>query len=167
MIYAEITAESVLGEYWKDPLFGEAAGELTQTFELLKNRVIPDQATIKLNKKIQIIIENRDSDMHIIAFSPTPLALLADEVFKTLVDDTVLHARKKKVYGNNHQHSSSDVSSPQEFVKNMDDLPLVVVKPYTRKEIIIRFNESNPVTVFCVLDDHINSGYVSKIDFNS
>jgi hypothetical protein len=164
---AEITAESVLGEYWKDPLFGEAAGELSQTFELLKNRVLPDQATIPLNKKIQIIFENRDSEMHIMAFSATPLELLADDDFKTLVNDTVLHARQKKTYGNNHQHSNSDVTNPQEFVKTMEDLPLVVVKPGARKEIIIRFDDDSPITIFCVLDDHLQNGYLTKADFSS
>lgn len=164
---AEITAEAVLGEYWKDPLFGAAAGELSQSFELLKNRVIPNQATIKLNKKIQIVFENRDSEMHIMGFSHNPLALLADEDFKALVADTVHHANQNKSYGNNHQHSNSDVTNPQEFVKTINDLPLVVIKPKSRKEIIIRFDDQNPVKIFCVLDDHIHTGYLAEIDFKS
>lgn len=164
---AEITAESALGEYWKDPLFGEAAGEMFVNYELLWNRVYPAQEQLPLDKKIMFAFENRDSQMHIMAFSHTPKELLVDEQFKALVDDTLIHARQEKTYGNNHQHNNSDVTNPQEFVKVLEDLPLVVVKPSSRKEIVIRFVDSSPVTIFCVLDDHFDKGYFSKIIFSS
>ena len=164
---AEITAESVLGEYWKDPLFGEAAGEVSANFELLWRRVYPDEKELPLNKKIMFAFENRDSQMHIMAFSHAPKDLLADDKFNALVNDTLLHAQQKKTYSNNHQHSNSDVTNPQQFVKVIEDLPLVVIKPNSRKEIVIRFDDSSPVTIFCVLDDHFEEGYLSRIRFSS
>lgn len=164
---AEITAESVLGEYWKDPLFGEAAGEVSASFELLWQRVYPGEHQLPLNKKIQFSFENRDAEMHIMAFSHKPEELVLDQEFQSLVTDTLLHAQQKKTYSSNHQHNNSDVTNPQEFVKVLEDLPLVVVKPSSRKEIVIRFEDSSPVTIFCVLDDHFEKGYFSKIIFSS
>ena len=164
---AEITAESVLGEYWKDPLFGEAAGEVSANFELLWRRVYPDEKELPLNKKIMFAFENSDSQMHIMAFSHTPKDLMNDEAFKALVADTHLHAQQQKTYSSNHQHSNSDVTNPQQFVKVLEDMPLVVINPNSRKEIVIRFENSSPVTIFCVLDDHFEEGYFSRIRFSS
>lgn len=163
---AEITAESVLGEYWKDPLFGVVAGEVSITFELLQYGVIPHRINTLPNKRVQVIFKNNDTEMHIMAFAQNPSALLSDEQFLSSVDDVYSHAKEKVKYIGNHQHTDASISNSKKFIKTIEDLPLVVIKPRESKEVIIKFNGSNSVKVFCVLDGHIDRGYISKIIFD-
>ncbi len=162
-VNAEITAESVLGEYWKDPLFGEAAGEFTLRLELLDELIWPKQLEVKLARKIQVVFENKDKEMHIMAFSPDPQELLSNEDFHVKIKDTLLHATQTSWYTGDHQHNGNDFNDTQNFVKSLGDLALIVVEPGDRKEVIIRFDTTDPITFFCVLDHHINEGYASKL----
>ena len=60
---AGFTAEEILGEYWKDPLFGEAAANTTISLELLPGMIWPNKVTVPLSKNVRFVFINKSEEM--------------------------------------------------------------------------------------------------------
>lgn len=162
--FAGYTAEQVLGEYWKDPLFGEAATELTIYIDILSDRLWPGKIIVPPNKNIRFVFINKSDHPHLIAFSDNPEALLSDPDFTGFVQDELFHSTKKVVMGAGHNHASSNVNDAQAIVKTMSQRPTVFIVPDDQKEIMMRFDTGSPIQLFCAMDMHHLSGYLSEIN---
>lgn len=162
-IEAKLKPEDVLGEYWKDPLFGQAAGNVIVKLELLYKLIWPKNLDVRAGQKARFVFDNKGEETHIMAFSKNPDEFVVDPRVVKDLEDVLFHLKQKKQFSNNHQHSDTDVENVQEFVKILDDIPLIVVEAGGKKEIVMKFEEPNEIKVFCVLDDHRNQGYRSRI----
>lgn len=152
---AEITAESVLGEYWKDPLFGVAAESRTVQVEILSDRLWPGFIEVPASETIRFIFLNRSKRQHLFAFANDVSALRKDESFRKFVADELYHASQVATRDpRSHTHSSSSVDDAEAIVKFLDQRPTVFVQPNETKEILIRFIETGTVALSCVLDTH-------------
>ena len=161
---AGITAEQVLGEYWKDPLFGEAAAELSISIEILSHRLWPELIKVSAGKNIRFVFLNKSDEPHLIAFSADMNSLLGDQKFQRFVKDELSHAEKKVITGENHSHADSSANDAATIVKTLIQRPTVFVLPQDKKEILIHFDEAGSIAVFCVLDGHYEQGFVINID---
>lgn len=152
---AEITAESVLGDYWNDPLFGVAAESRTIQVEILSDRLWPGFIAVPESETIRFIFLNRSKKPHLFAFSSDIRALRQDEAFQKFVADELYHASQvAKRDPRSHTHSSSSVDEAESIVKLLAQRPTVFVQPNETKEILIRFIETGTVALSCVLDAH-------------
>lgn len=158
-----LTAEQVLGEYWNDPLFGQAAAEHTVELEVLHRRIWPMEVTVPSEKNIRFIVKNKTEEMHLLAFTKQPERLIADEHFKMFVNDELHHARQSSAAHHHDHHSDGAADKTQDIVKTLDQNPTVLVRNNEEKEILISFSDVGELYVFCVLDEHQKKGYVSKV----
>ena len=161
---AGLTAEQVLGEYWKDPLFGEAASEATVAVDLLFDQVWPSKITVPSGKNIRFVFFNKSKTPHLMAFSNDISIQLADDRFKKFIKDELFHSQQRVIAGQGHSHSGTSVDDAQALVKTLDQWPTVFVKPDDKKEILIRFNEPTTIFFTCVLDMHEEEVYRGAID---
>lgn len=155
--------EDVLGEYWKDPLFGSAAAKQTVQVEILYKLIWPSQVSVNANQNIRFVVTNKSDSLHMLAFSREPEQVISDQDFKAAVADEVFHAKAEKTPDAHHSHIVSSVDKPRPIVLTMDRQPRVLVKPGEFKEVIIEFEADDRVFLFCVLDDHMDEGYISEI----
>ena len=161
---AGLTAEQVLGEYWKDPLFGEAASEATISVDLLFDQVWPFKITVPSGKNIRFVFFNKSEQPHLMAFTSDISIQLADERFKKFVKDELFHSQQRVIAGRGHSHSGSSVDDAQALVKTLDQWPTIFVKPDDKKEILIRFDEPATISFVCVLDMHEEKDYRGIIE---
>lgn len=158
-----MTAEQVLGEYWKDPLFGRAASSHEVTLELLYKRIWPERVKIPPEETVRFVAENRGDEVHILLFSRQLDPHATDEKFQTFIRDELHHATQAK-RSTHHQHSSgSSVEETVDIVKAVDQRPTLLIKPGEQKEILLRFPETGIYHAFCVLDAHWDEGYSMRI----
>jgi len=163
-VAAGLTAEQVLGQYWKDPLFGEAASETTIKIDLLSDMLWPTEITIPQNKNIRFVLTNKSEEPHLIAFTNDIQGLLADEKFKTFVADELYHSQQAVINVRGHSHSSSSVDDAESLVKTLPQRPTVFVKPNDLKEIIIRFDQVSSLKFACVMNEHHTLGFIGIIN---
>ncbi len=160
---AGVTAEQILGQYWKDPLFGAAAAEKTVVVEVLNRRMWPERITVDPDTTIRFVFENKSEEPHLLAFSADIEALLNDESFRKFREDEIFHASKKQQPSGHHHHEGGSVDDAAALVKLISQRPTVFVSGYDRKEILIKFNPDDKVRIFCALDSHHETGYVSQV----
>ena len=89
------TAEQVLGEYWKDPLFGEAAADVSIPIELLSSKIWPETINVAADKNIRFVFHNKSDQFHLVAFSADVNGLLNDQAFQNFIKDEVSHSEKR------------------------------------------------------------------------
>lgn len=162
-----ITPEQVLGEYWKDPLFGKAASEHTINLEVLHRRIWPMEIKVPTGKNIRFVVQNKTSEAHLIAFSAEPETLMADDGFKKFAQDELYHASQKAEQGagHHHHHDMGDAADEtQDIVKTLDQKPTVFVSAHDQKEMLINFSKPQTISIFCTLDGHVEDGYISRLD---
>lgn len=162
--FAGFTAEEVLGEYWKDPLFGEAASDATISIELLSGMIWPNKVTVPLSKNVRFVFINKSEESHLIAFSADIKKQLEDERFQRFIKDELYHSQQQVIGGTGHSHSGSAVGDAEALVKTLDQWPTVFVKPDEKKEILIRFDTLIPLPFICVLETHEEKDYKGIID---
>ncbi len=151
--FAEITPQSVLGEYWKDPLFGVAAESSTVHIEVLKDRFWPETLTVPTAQIIRFVVTNKTNESHLIAFSNDIKRLTQDDKFKMFVADEVFHSQHKaNKQPHNHSHSSNSVDEAEAIVKELEQRPTVMLTRQETKEILIRFNKLEKVSFSCVIE---------------
>lgn len=154
-VASEITAERVLGEYWKDPLFGVAAESHTIQVDVLNDRLWPDNIQIPASETIRFVFFNRSKKQHLLAFAIDMQALRQDETFQKFIADELFHAKQEANHDpRSHSHSSSSVDDAESIVKLLEQRPTVFVKPGETKEILVRFDQTDTVALSCVLDAH-------------
>jgi len=161
---AGFTAEEILGEYWKDPLFGEAASEATISIELFQDMIWPNKVTVPLSKNVRFVFTNKSQESHLVAFSTDIQKQLVDERFQKFIKDELYHSQQQVIGGTGHSHSGSAVGDAEALVKTLDQWPTVFVKPDDKKEILIRFDELMQIPFICVLDTHEEKEYKGVID---
>lgn len=153
--FAGLTAEDVLGEYWKDPLFGEAAESYTVSVEVLNGKIWPEKISVSIDETIRFVFENKSDKTHLFAFSNDIESLLKVPAFNTFIKDELFHSKQEaKSDPRSHTHSSSSVDDAQAIVKTLGQRPTILIKPNDTKEILVRFNLSELVELRCVIDDH-------------
>jgi hypothetical protein len=162
--FAGFTAEEILGEYWKDPLFGEAASQATISIELLPGMVWPDKITVPLSKNIRFVFTNKSEESHLIAFSVDIQKQLEDERFQLFIKDELYHSQQQVIGGTGHSHSGQAVGDAEALVKTLDQWPTVFIKPEDKKEILIRFDEVMQLPFICVLETHEEKDYKGVIE---
>jgi hypothetical protein len=145
---AGVTAEEILGEYWKDPLFGEAASDTTISIELLPGMVWPNKVDVPLSKNVRFVFTNKSAESHLVAFSVDIKKQLKEQV----------------IAGPRHSHSGSATGDAEALVKTLDQWPTVFVKPDDKKEILIRFDILTQIPFICVLKAHEDKAYKGVID---
>lgn len=155
--------EQVLGEYWKDPLFGEAAAEQTIEIEVLNQRLWPEQVRVPVGKKLRFVATNKSDELHLLAFAAEPAKLMQDSGFQTFLNDEVYHARLTPVVNGQHQHASTNVDDAKSMLKTLSERPTIIVRPNEFKEVLIRFQEAQTLIIFCALDEHRHEGYLSTL----
>jgi len=161
---AGFTAEEILGEYWKDPLFGEAASEATVSIELLPGMIWPDKVTVPLSKNIRFVFINKSEESHLVAFSTDINKQLEDERFQKFIKDELYHSKQQVIGGTAHSHSGQAVGDAEALVKTLDQWPTVFIKPEDKKEILIRFDEVMKLPFICVLETHEEKEYKGVIE---
>lgn len=150
-----VTAEDILGEYWKDPLFGEALADKTIRIEVLSSRIWPEVLQVDLGEKVRVLVENKTEDPHMIVFTQDIEVIENSEDLKTLIKDELYHAKQSSGSGaHSHSHSGSDVENPQSIVKTIEQTPTVFVREFDTKEVIIRFDEPGIAYFACMIDSH-------------
>jgi len=162
--FAGFTAEEILGEYWKDPLFGEAASDATISIDLLPGMVWPSKVTVPLSKNVRFVFINKSEEPHLVAFSSDINKQLEDERFQKFIKDELYHSQQQVIGGTGHSHSGSAVGDAEALVKTLDQWPTVFIKPDEKKEILIRFDELTQIPFICVLDTHEEKDYEGIID---
>jgi len=155
--------EQVLGEYWKDPLFGEAAAGLTVQVEVLNNKLWPETISVPTGVNIRFVVTNKTEEIHLLAMTADLESLTSDASFKKFLNDEVYHTKLKPVVSGQHQHASTNVDDARSMVKTLDERPTVIVRPREFKEVLVRFSEPNELLLFCALDDHLEAGYSSVL----
>lgn len=163
VVYA-LTPEQVLGEYWKDPIFGQASASITSNVEILNQQVWPEKIQVPIGQNVRFLFINKTSESHLFAFTRDLEGLLTDEQFQKFSEDELYHSQQKsKEQGGHHNHAGTSTDEAQDIVKTMAQRPTVFIEPGDQKEILIRFEGSEPVTIACVLGDHYETGYRSEI----
>lgn len=155
MALSKITAEAVLGEYWKDPLFGEAAESHTVQIEILNGKIWPNVISVTKSEIVRFVFLNKSKQHHLFAFAKDIDLLLQDASFQDFIQDEIFHSdQESNSDPRSHSHSSSSVDDAEAIVKLLPQRPTVFIKPDDTKEILIRFDESQLVQLHCVLGDH-------------
>ena len=154
--------EDVLGEYWKDPLFGSAAAEETVQIEILHKLIWPKAFEVPVGKNIRFVVTNKTEVVHSLALAEDPEALLNDPQFVQLRDEDVFHASQAPVRSEGHVHAGGNVDDPQPIVLTMDRNPSVTVRPGEFKELIVRFDSARQLHLFCTLEEHRFEGFASS-----
>jgi len=160
---AGLTAEQVLGEYWKDPLFGEAATEETVSIELLFDGIWPAKISVPKDTNIRFVFNNKSAQSHLVAFTADLTELLADQAFQKFVEDELYHSQQTVVSGTGHSHSGTSVSEAEALVKTLKQRPTVFVKAGDLKEILIRFDQVMSLSYVCVLDEHEGMAFTGQL----
>lgn len=154
-VEAGLTAEDVLGEYWKDPLFGEAAESLTIQIEILSGKIWPEKIKVPQDKTVRFVFSNKSNESHLFAFTNDIEALLAKESFQKFIQDEIFHSKQESQSDpRSHSHSSSGVGDAEAIVKRLDQRPTVFIKPNDIKEILVRFYTPETLELRCVIDTH-------------
>ena len=155
--------EQVLGEYWKDPLFGEAAAGLTVQVEILNNKLWPETISVPTGVNIRFVVTNKTEEIHLLAMTNDVDTLVSEASFKQFLRDEVYHTKLKPVVDGQHQHASTNVDDARSMVKTLGERPTVIVRPGEFKEVLVRFSDANKLLLFCALDDHLEEGYASTL----
>ncbi len=159
-----ITPEQVLGEYWKDPLFGAAAADHTLNVEILVEKIWPETLSAPLHKNTRFVFENKTAEPHLLVFTRAAKKVLEDESFQKFAADELYHSQQKQAHSaGHHSHAGSSTDDAQSIVKTMDQRPTVFVESGDRKEILIHFMSEEPIEIFCALDAHREAGYSSDL----
>ena len=157
-VNAGLTAEDVLGEYWKDPLFGEAAESLTIYVEILSGRIWPEKIQVPQGKTVRFVFLNKTKESHLFAFTNDIDTLLAEESFQNFIQDEIFHSKQEaRSDPRSHSHTSGSVDEAEAIVKRLDQRPTVFVKPNDIKEILVRFKAQELVELRCVINAHKES----------
>lgn len=154
-VNAGLTAEDVLGEYWTDPLFGEAAESVTVNVEILSGRMWPETIKVPQAETVRFVFFNKTNASHLFVFTKDIDALLAQENFQKFIEDEIFHSKQEaRADPRSHSHSSSSVDDAAAIVKKIDQRPTVFVKPNDIKEILVRFDLPEIIELRCVIDEH-------------
>ncbi len=154
-VNAGLTAEDVLGEYWADPLFGEAAESVTVQIEILSGRIWPEDIKVPEAETVRFVFFNKSNDSHLFVFTKDIDTLMAQESFQKFIQDEIFHSKQEaRADPRSHSHSSSSVDEAEAIVKRLDQRPTVFVKPNDIKEILVRFNTPEMIELRCVIDAH-------------
>lgn len=160
-----LTAEQVLGEYWKDPIFGQAAASFDTRLEVLNGRIWPSEFQAPKGQNARFVFINKTDQPHLLAFTRDEDALLKDVEFKKFAMDELFHAEQMQNQPRGgHHHSGSSADDAQDIVKTMSQRPSVFVSPGEEKEILIRLEHDERVSIICVLDEHYDMGYRSVLE---
>ena len=160
---AGVTAEDILGEYWKDPLFGQAATDRTVELEVLVGRVWPQSVNISSGSKVRVLVKNRTNEPHLLVFTKDLKALYQSEAYKMFVLDELYHSKKKAQQGSGHSHSGNSVGDAESIVKPLSQNPSVFVVGGDRKEVLIEFEGTGIANYSCMIESHRNNETVGSI----
>jgi uncharacterized cupredoxin-like copper-binding protein len=155
--------EDVLGEYWKDPLFGAAAAKETVQVEILHKLLWPIKTSVTQGENIRFVVTNKSPSLHVLAFSTEPEALVADDDFQQYLKEDLYHAAMEPVVDGQHTHAGTAVDNPKPIVLTMERNPSVLVRPDEFKEVIIQFDAPKDVILFCTIAGHEDEGHRSII----
>lgn len=156
--------EDILGEYWKDPLFGVASAENVQRVEVLYKLLFPQEMEVFTGQRTRFVFENKSEDVHVFLFSEEPVQALDDEQYQAFVKDEVMHATMESNHSGGHDHAGGGGNSAaKSMVGRLEDKPTMTIQPNDKREIIIGFDEPTILTLRCVLEDHADMGHESRI----
>lgn len=156
--------EDILGEYWKDPLFGVASAENVQKVEVLYKLLFPQEMDVFTGQRTRFVFENKTEEVHVFLFSEEPSHALHDEQYQAFVKDEVMHATMPGNHAGGHDHSSAaGNSAAKSMVGSLADKPTMTIQPNDTREMIIRFDAPTTLTLRCVLEEHVEMGHESVI----
>lgn len=156
--------EDILGEYWKDPLFGVASAESVHRVEVLYKLLFPEEIEVFTGQKTRFVFENRTDEVHVFLFSAEPDDALGDEEYKAFVEDEVRHARMEVSSADGHVHSNANTDAAKSMVGTLADRPTMTIQPKDTREMIIRFDEPATLVLRCVMAGHEDHGHESRVD---
>lgn len=155
--------EDILGEYWKDPLFGVASAESVHRVEVLYKLLFPEQIEAFTEQKTRFVFENRTDEVHVFLFSLEPSEAMGDEKYKAFVEDEVKHARMEVSSADGHVHSNTNTDAAKSMVGTLADRPTMTIQANDTREMIIRFDEPATLVLRCVIEGHEDLGHQSTI----
>ncbi|KZY71078.1 hypothetical protein A3742_00900 [Oleiphilus sp. HI0071] len=155
--------EDILGEYWKDPLFGVASAESVHRVEVLYKLLFPEQIEVLTNQKTRFVFDNRTDEVHVFLFSAEPADAMKDAEFKAFVEDEVRHARMEVSSADGHVHSNTNTDAAKSMVGTLADRPTMTIQPQDTREMIIRFDTPTKLVLRCVIEGHADHGHESYI----
>ena len=150
-----ITAEAVLGDYKSDPLFGEAAAKESVTIEVGTSRFAPQNIRIAANLNIRFVFTNSSNQTHLMVMASDLNEVLADQPF---IDSYLEHGTNQVAVPSGHSHGNSSAEDASPMVKLIDEHPAVLLIPGDTKEVLVRFSNTHPIQLACVLDEHYKQG---------
>lgn len=159
-----ITPEQVLGEYWKDPLFGEASSDKSVSIEILQGTLWPKTIIAQKDQTLRILFINKTEELHFIAISEDIESLVKDEEFKLFVKEEIYHAELNPITNGQHTHASTELDDAKSIVVTLDDRPTVLIPRHDKKEILIRLNKAVAINLQCILDGHDSEKGEMKIE---
>jgi len=155
--------EDVLGEYWKDPLFGEALPEQEYQIDVLYKQLWPAKLAVAQGQKVRFEFFNKTDEAHVFAFTHDITLLEQSDGFQAFINDEIMHANTASSTVDGHHHSDTSTDDAKSMVRTMDQIPTVTLKPQDRREIIIRFTKLTPVFLHCLVPGHEAHGHHSFI----
>lgn len=160
---SSLEPEDILGEYWKDPLFGVASAQSVHRVEVLYKLLFPERLEVFTSQKTRFVFENNTDEVHVFLFSSEPSEALNDREYIDFVNDEVMHARMEVTSNEGHVHSSGNTDDAKSMVGTLADRPTMTIQPHDTREMIIRFDEPATLVLRCVLEGHEDLGHESVI----
>ena len=151
--------EDLLGDYRNDPLFGKASSEHTVHIEILKGLLRPKEIDVRSDITVRFVVSNKTDEIHFLAFAEFPDTLIRDEVFKAHMDEAVWEASLPPIIDGEHTHAHIGLGEPRSLVKDIAEIPTVVVRPDEFKEVLIQFEPDTQLTIFSALPRHESERY--------
>ena len=155
--------EDILGEYWKDPLFGVASAQSVHRVEVLYKLLFPKEMEVFTEQKTRFVFENNTDEVHVFLFSSEPSEALEDSDYAAFVRDEVMHAKMEVTTPEGHEHTGSSTDDAKSMVGSLADRPTMTIQPHDTREMIIKFDEPLTLVLRCVLDGHEDLGHESII----
>ncbi|WP_250657186.1 hypothetical protein [Alkalimarinus coralli] len=122
----------------------------------------PKHLNIHSDTNTRFLFTNSSNLPHLMVMALDINEVLADQPF---IDAYLEHGSEDVTVPGGHSHGSSsstaDDASP--MVKLIDEHPAVFLKPGDTKEILVRFSDTQPVQLACVLDEHHAQGMAGSI----
>ena len=164
LVYA-LEPEEILGEYWKDPLFGVASANQRVQVEVLYGMLFPQTINVPANQRVRFVFQNKSEDIHVFLFEQHGDNALSDDAFKAFVADEVHHASMalSSNDGHVHAHNGANADGTKSIVGRLSDRPTMTLQAHDEREMILMFDAPGMVSLRCILEGHEDLGHESVL----
>lgn len=160
----EITAEMVLGNYRADPLFGQALPGQTVAVMIEPDKLVPAMVMVTSGKIIRLLITNQTQQPHLMVLTTDVEKVLANESYLLSFHD---EEKMRSASVGTHSHTTNtSVENSSPILKTAAEDPALYISPGATKEMLVKVISDAQIDLYCVLDEHHESGYHTKLVHN-